>query len=289
MEQRSDSSEQFRRLVKRARALVASGIKGRNTLSFVSTDKRLKRYTGFKESEMPQARVLETGLQECKSRDWRKHFCVQLVGKGLEIGPLHRPLDKHPGMDMDYIDRMSVQELRGQYPELAELPLVEPTIIGDAETLSTVSDNVYDFVVGAHVIEHMKNPLGSLEHWLRVLRPGGLLYLIVPDKRAIFDKMRVRSTLEHLILDYRQPSSERDFEHYLEYALYVHDKEGSLALEEAERLLAIDYSIHFHVFIPTDIVRLIKWFAENIQAVEIVEGPSMCPGSDEFHLLIRKI
>lgn len=237
--------------------------------------------------DIPQANVLEENLQSSGEKNWRKHFAYQLEGRGLEIGPLHRPMIRHRKMKMDYIDRCTVLELRKHYPELRDFSLVEPTIIGNAETLAPVPDNEYDFVIAAHVIEHMKNPLFSLESWCRVLKPGGKLYLIVPDKRVIFDKHRVRTTLEHLILDYQSPSSERDYEHYLDYAVHVHNSRGLEAIKEANRLLNTDYSIHFHVFIPTDIVRLLEWFSTNVRPLSVLEGPVMAPKSDEFHLLLE--
>ena len=95
---------------------------------------------------MPQAHLDARALQRVETRDWRAHFSARLSGRGLEIGPLHRPLATHPGMQMDYIDRLTVADLRGHYPELANLPLVESTIIGDAETFAGVADESYDFV-----------------------------------------------------------------------------------------------------------------------------------------------
>ncbi len=238
-------------------------------------------------TEVSQAMITEENLQSFQARDWRTYFSNKLSGKGLEIGPLHRPMVRHPGMEIDYIDRCTVAELREHYPELNNLPLVEPHIIGDAQTLEGVPNKSYDFVIAAHVIEHMKNPLGALEAWCRVTRPGGKVYLIVPDKRVIFDKHRLRTTLEHIILDYREPSAERDFEHYHEYGMFVHDKKEEEALEEAERLIRTDYSIHFHVFLPTDIINLLRWFSENVSKISILEGPTTSPGSDEFHLLLE--
>lgn len=239
------------------------------------------------DSSIPQAQVIERGLQSYESRDWRRHFSNQLSGRGLEIGPLHRPMVTHDKMEVDYIDRCTVAELREHYPELAELPLVEPDLIGDGETLATIPDGIYDFLISAHVIEHTKNPIGSLEQWCRVLAPGGLIYMIVPDKRAIFDHKRVRTTLPHLILDYYRPSSERDFEHYLDYAIHVHDQKADEAIAEADRLIRTDYSIHFHVFLPSDVTAMLQWFSTTIRPIEIVEGPVMSPGSDEFHFLLR--
>lgn len=223
-----------------------------------------------------------------EDRDWRVHFSSKLSGEGLEIGPLHRPMVTHSGMNMKYVDRCTVAELREHYPELNDLPLVEPHILDDAESLKNVSNESFDFLISAHVIEHMKNPLSALEQWARVIRPGGLIYMIVPDKRVTFDKKRVRTSTAHIVLDYKRPSAERDYEHYLDYAVHVHDKiDPDLAVDEADRLLKTDYSIHYHVFIPEDIVSLLTWFSNNIRPIEIVEGPSRSEGSDEFHFLIR--
>lgn len=249
----------------------------------------LKLITFYK-SEIPQASIEDAEYVEIAERDWRSFFSCRLQGKGLEIGPLHRPMVRHDGMDMDYIDRYSVAELREHYPELKKLDLVEPNIIGNAEDLASVSDHSYDFLISAHVIEHMRNPIAALENWCRVVRPGGLIYLIVPDKRYTFDKERVRTTIAHIVQDYKNPSIERDYEHYLDYVIHV-DGENKIedALKHAQRLIDTDYSIHFHVFLPTDIVNLIKWFSKNVRKLKIVRGPCKYPHEDEFHFLLEVV
>lgn len=236
---------------------------------------------------MPQADLSDGCAVTLAARDWRSYFSSQLSGDGLEIGPLHRPMLTHDRMRVRYVDRCSVAELRAHYPELRDLPLVEPDIISDAETLAGVADRSFDFLVAAHVLEHMRNPLGALKQWCRVVKSGGFLYLIVPDKRAIFDKHRVRTLLEHMILDYERPSAERDFEHYLEYAVHVHGLAGFEALREAERLLSINYSIHYHTFVPGDVMGLLAWFSREVRALTVLEGPCMAAGADEFHLKVR--
>ncbi len=251
----------------------------------------------FNIDKVVESELEPTSLQGCNrdkisvrtdSINWRAHFSNQLNGEGLEIGPLHRPMITHSGMNMKYVDRCTVADLREHYPELKDLPLVEPHILDDAEVLKTVANESFDFLISAHVIEHMKNPLFALEQWARVLKPGGLIYMIVPDKRVTFDKKRVRTNTAHIVLDYKQPSAERDYEHYLDYAVHVHGKtQPSEALIEADRLLEIDYSIHYHVFIPEDVVALLEWFSNNIRTIEILEGPCRSEGSDEFHFLIK--
>ena len=53
---------------------------------------------------------------------------------------------------------------------------------GDAQYLQTVSDNSLDFVHSSHCLEHMVDPKESLKHWLRVLKPGGHMVIVIPDE-----------------------------------------------------------------------------------------------------------
>ena len=254
----------------------------------VTDDPALSRKFALLADEVPQASLVNaSGSLVRANLDWRAYFASRLSGHGLEIGPLHKPLLYNSGTSVDYVDRFSVDELRREYPELASSDLVEPTIITDAESLSDVPTGSYDFLVAAHVLEHMRNPICALDNWARVLRAGGLLYLIVPDKRVTFDRRRPRTLLEHLIADYRRPSVERDYEHYIDYAVHVHHASTQSAVAEADRLAQANYSIHFHVFIPDDIVRLLEWVRQNVCPIQVEEGPAAEPDGDEFHLLIR--
>ncbi|MGE3842238.1 MAG: methyltransferase domain-containing protein [Vicinamibacterales bacterium] len=237
-------------------------------------------------STMPQASLSETDVQ-CDVRDWRLHFTSQLSGTGLEIGALYKPMPLHDGMTVRHVDHGTSTQLRAWYPELASQPLVEPDVVDDASSLTSIADASVDFVIAAHVIEHLRDPIGALAAWCRVVRPGGHIYIVVPDKRFSFDRHRVRTTLEHLILDHRRPSEDRDFEHYLEYASLVHGAAGDAALDEAERLRATNHSIHFHVFMPSDVVALLHWFARTMWPVTMVERPATSPHHDEFHVLLQ--
>jgi len=69
-----------------------------------------------------------------------------LRGSGIEIGPLHQPLVSSQA-NVRYVDRMPVEELKKQYPELSAYNLVEPDILDDGETLSSISDDSVDFVI----------------------------------------------------------------------------------------------------------------------------------------------
>jgi SAM-dependent methyltransferase len=254
---------------------------------YLTNQGELAQYFDDYQSRAPQGQVLDDTVQVYDQRDWRKHFSARLQGTGIELGALHQPLPTHEGMKMAYVDRCDQATLHQLYPELAK-HIGPVDVIDDAETLGTVADGRFDFLVAAHVIEHMRDPIGALLQWMRVVRDGGLVYLVVPDKRRTFDQPRVRTTLAHLVLDHQQPSAERDFEHFLDYAVFVHRAMIDQAIEEATRLRDTGFSIHYHVFLPQDVVRLVEWIDGHAARVAIIEGPVMSPATDEFHLLLRK-
>ena len=57
-------------------------------------------------------------------------------------------------------------------------------------------------MLASHVLEHVANPLRLLDEVHRVLRPDGLLLLLLPDRHTTFDRTRAPTSLEHLMDDY---------------------------------------------------------------------------------------
>lgn len=181
-----------------------------------------------------------------------------IAGKGIEIGALHSPLQIPPGAKARYVDRMSVPDLRNQYPELNAVNLVDNNIIDDGERLDSIGDGTQDFVIANHFIEHCQNPLLALRNMLRVLRPGGVLYLAIPDKRFTFDADRPVTTLDHIFRDYEEGPAGSRMQHFEEWATLVDKVETDKVRDHAERLMAIDYSIHFHVWTQSE---MFEWIA----------------------------
>lgn len=223
--------------------------------------------------------------------DYRRYFTNYISGIGLEIGPLNRPMVRHSKMHVQYVDRLPVSTLREHYPEFNDLELVEADFLDDAETLATVEDARYEFVIASHVLEHCKNPLKSLENWIRVIKTEGILYLVLPDYRKIFDKYRKETTLEHIILDYTIPNIKRDLAHYYEYAEKVNKEFFGRDIdveEEAKRLFDMDYSIHFNCFTPESITAVLNYVDKYIAPIYILESIEDSK-LGEFHNLIKKL
>ncbi len=171
-----------------------------------------------------------------------------LRGSGIEIGALHEPLWLPRSAAARYVDRMDAAGLRRHYPELAALPLVRVDVVDDGETLKTFAPASQDFIIANHFLEHTQDPIGTIRRFLEVLRPGGVLYMAVPDKRWTFDRKRPVTTLEHLYRDHEQGPEWSYDDHVREYGQLVQGC-GEAELESYVReLKATGYSIHFHVW-----------------------------------------
>lgn len=135
-----------------------------------------------------------------------------IVGEGIEIGALGRPLPMPAGARVRTIDRLSAEDMAAHYPEIARKRHVRPPdIVDDGEALETIPDSSQDFVIANHVIEHFENPINFLHNACRVLKEGGILFLAIPDKERTFDRNRPVTPFEHLVEDFENgPETSRE-------------------------------------------------------------------------------
>ena len=202
--------------------------------------------------------------------DARAEFAARfLAGDGLEIGPLHQPLAVPSYANVSYVDRMKSDELRREYPELADWDLTDVDIVDDGEQLSTIPAESQDFIISNHFLEHTENPIGTIENHLGKLKPGGVLFYAVPDKRYTFDFRRPLTPIEHMVDDYEQGHERSRHEHYVEWCrLVIKEESDSVGSPEqapseewvAQRALELEdakYSIHMHVWTQAEFLELI--------------------------------
>ena len=64
------------------------------------------------------------------------------------------------------------------------LPGVMPFDIadGDANEILRHVHRQFDFVYASHCLEHMRDPRAAIAQWWQLVRPGGALFVIVPDE-----------------------------------------------------------------------------------------------------------
>ncbi len=145
----------------------------------------------------------------------------------------------------------------------------------EATDLSAIPAAAYDFVLSSHMLEHSANPLKALGEWQRVLKPDGLLLLVLPHKEGTFDHRRPVTPLQHLIQDFEQRRGEDDLTHLPEI-LQLHDlardpEAGDLESfrRRSQRNLE-NRCLHHHVFDTRSAVELVDLVRLRIRAVEAV-------------------
>jgi SAM-dependent methyltransferase len=210
-----------------------------------------------------------------------------LAGDGVEVGALHNPLFTPRRARVRYVDRATNAELRRQYPELSRGRLVPVDIIDDGARLATIEDGALDFVIASHFLEHCPDPIGALQNFLRVLRPKGVLLLVVPDKRFTFDRARETTSLEHLLRDHEEGPESSRRAHFEEWVRRVGGVEDDAEAErEIARLMDQDYSIHYHAWTPPEMFELLAWLSRRSTPAFDVEYFSR--GRDEMIFVLRR-
>ncbi len=178
---------------------------------------------------------------------------IKVDGIGVEIGAGRTPV---PGIKPFYVDRFS---------EFGGAPCIAD-FWGDACHLPFRSDSL-DYVVSSHVLEHVANPVAALLEWHRVLRDGGVFYLVVPDRRFTFDHARALTDPAHMWGDFERGVNQSDGTHsdefvdQVDWALYRPDLAPECIAEERETLRGHfhvaayggEINIHFHVFEPSNL------------------------------------
>ncbi|HEY5551003.1 MAG TPA: methyltransferase domain-containing protein, partial [Opitutaceae bacterium] len=122
-----------------------------------------------------------------------------LAGSGVEIGAFKTPI---PGIRPVYVDRFA--NYAGEpthadfYGDACELPF---------------HDSSLRYVASSHVLEHVANPFAALAEWFRVLKHGGCIYMVVPDRRRTFDHARPLTDVAHMLADFRNGTTQSDATH----------------------------------------------------------------------------
>ena len=145
----------------------------------------------------------------------------------------------------------------------------------EATDMKGLPSNAYDFVLSSHMLEHTANPILALLEWKRLLKAGGVLVLLLPDKRYTFDHRRSITTLAHLIDDFNGGVAEDDLSHFPEI-LDLHDLErdpeaGDMAAFKSRSMKNFENRcLHHHVFDMPLAVALVEHVGLMVKVTEVV-------------------
>ena len=223
---------------------------------------------------------------------------------------------------MQYVDHASAAELRQKYAtdegmrgRLGEIVDVD-YVLGKATTIAeaVAGDTQFDYVIAAHVIEHIPDPVGWMDDLTRVLRPGGILSLIIPDKRYCFDINRSLTEVSDLVdanlRRLRQPSFRQAYDFYskaiggtvdtaavwagtADYSLAVRqdfDDPDVAAFEACRHMQTSNefVDVHCHVFTPDSFLGLVEKLVRlGLIDYEVAAFVPTQPNNFEFYVSLR--
>jgi len=141
-----------------------------------------------------------------------------LAGQGVEVGAGDRPFPVPRRVRVSYGDIRDAPSIQAYFKTVD----ARSGSRIDGQTFAGIANDSLDFVISAHVIEHLRDPIASVVNAIRVLRPAGIHILVVPDMRFTFDRERPETTVEHALLDYGDGGESTCRQAYEEHLRYVH-------------------------------------------------------------------
>jgi len=175
-----------------------------------------------------------------------------LNGAGVELGPGHHPMPiPFPGVSVRYVDRWQPEENLALFTNLEDgASFPRPDIVAnlDVDRLSALADESQDFVIASHLLEHLANPLAQLEDIQRVLKPGAVVVVFLPDRRFTFDRKRSATPIAHLVAEHRDRVTVVSDEHIEDYLRKTDVWDPSWTLEQQREQFELNRqrSIHVH-------------------------------------------
>lgn len=180
---------------------------------------------------------------------------------GVEIGAGDNPI---PGFSPRpiYVDCVKESERK---PARAD-------VFGHACALPFHSNSL-DYVASSHVLERVANPVAAFAEWYRVLRPGGIIYLVVPNRLATWDHTRALTPVDHMLDDYVKGTTACDASHIddfvydMDWSRFQPDTpadeipgaRASLARRMHEAVdRGEEINIPFHTFQPATVRKLVE-------------------------------
>jgi SAM-dependent methyltransferase len=203
--------------------------------------------------------------------------------KGLELGPLAKPIVRREMGDIRYLDHVDTDALRARYAAHDGFDVDAIVPIDYVSTNGSIHEAVsadvpFDYVIASHVIEHVPDLIGWLRDIRSVLRDDGVLSLALPDHRRCFDALRSPTVTADIVDAHLTkpaiPTPRQVFDHYSSAVAWhgfisweeeppfaelvpVHSETEALDNAAAAAANAEYLDVHCWVFTPSSFRRLV--------------------------------
>jgi SAM-dependent methyltransferase len=170
---------------------------------------------------------------------------------------------------LDNLDYAAATIWTGSQQGIVTSSRFEHQFIGEA----TNPGELETFLLSSHVLEHTANPLKALNTWKTLVKPGGLIMVVVPHREATFDHRRPVTVDDHIVHDFETNVGEDDQTHFDE-VLRLDDLSRHPEPLDHDALLVRTTqnlqhrSIHHHVFDTELVLRLLDLAGLRIEYVD---------------------
>jgi len=152
-------------------------------------------------------------------------------------------------------------------------------------------DGTIDMLVSSHCLEHMANPIKTINEWCRAVGSTGVIWFILPHGSRTFDSLRPLTSTDHIFDDFKHKTDEYDQTHWAEFR--------DLTILSGHRLIPPEYIgkankddfeyfnsqrlIHHHVWTLSSFIELmVRLNLEILYATDVVPGRK-----DSFSVIVR--
>ena len=216
---------------------------------------------------------------------------------------------KAEGYDVEIIDVASADVLRARYESIgvSSTKIEDVDHVTDGRPMHEVigSSPRYDWIYSSHSIEHIPDFIGFFKSAEFLLKPGGVLVMVVPDKRYMFDAYQMPSTTGDVIQAHLEGRSRhsvaRVFDFHASYARLNGEKDiwtfyeqgvvdlvGSVEAAHAQTRAAVENAayidVHGWYFTPSSF-RLIMRDLNEVGLVKLREASVVETGLCEFYVV----
>lgn len=225
--------------------------------------------------------LLNKGIEQKQimDKDFWMGFCmkeylkdVSFSGRGIEVGGPSKIFESiYSNMKCDGINYCE-KTVWGEVTSVVYCygkKVLGRQYISDATDMHIIKDESYDFLLSCNNLEHIANPLKALKEFVRVVKPGGNIVIMVPNKNYTFDHNRDYTTFEHILNDYRNHIDEKDLSH-LNEILKLHDLTMDKAAGTREVFVErsknnyVNRCLHHHVFSLQVLEQMAKFLEINV-------------------------
>ena len=223
------------------------------------------------------------------------YFCK---GSGLEVGAMCYPYLFNSDCKMKYADIFDNNELRRLYDEIPLENLYSEDLVRTDYVLKApkylfevIESNTFDFVYSSHSLEHTPNPISALNDQIRITKPGGIIYSVIPNKKNTYDRLRKTTPPSILINKFEK----NIYEHSIDEAIDVVKNTDSHAIYEPYKKNPLNFAKeiirkkegihHFHTFDETNTLEILIYLVKKNSAyIEYFSGFQ----ERDIHFALRK-